>query len=593
MVQQKIKPHNKVMVLIGKFTFQDGVFIMLILCALMLDFWKCRYGFGGNDEAFYLTIPHRLLQGDALIKDEWHLSQLSGFLIIPFVKLYTLITQSTEGIIFAARISYIFMHLISSVFIYTRLRKYGLMSVFACVLFFIFTPFNIMALSYNTMGLDAVAASGVLIATADYNKKVPLVAGGVIFSAGVLCCPYLAVVYILFIMCVSVGAVLKKHDKLNNIFASDMFAWKTFLWFTVGVAVLATIFLIYIFTKIGINDIFVNLPYMLSDSEHPYISIGERLRLYFDSILNFVENFNIPIISYVALLAIFIIDVKRKMRRIIYLILTCVIVVLAELLLLPKLTTSNFNIIMFPMLLLGITSYILIDDKPKNLFVSLFAVGILYSFAIHFTSNQYFYVISMAIAAANIASFVFLGIFVKEIKESQAKPSVRLQICKSFSVGLVFLTVLVQGAIQITEKSSYCFWDNEPQLLIAEISCGPAKGIYTNIDNKQIYETIYNDLKQRTEGLEGNILCLTEKTWCYLAVENMNYATFSAWISGELPSSVERLRDYYRINPEKTPDYIYIPKYSYGDFTNLYSDAESSNYTVEETATSYWLSRAV
>ena len=63
--------------------WQDYLFIALMAFALILSFWKCRFGFGGNDEAFYLTIPHRLTLGDSLFGNEWHLSQLSGFLLIP------------------------------------------------------------------------------------------------------------------------------------------------------------------------------------------------------------------------------------------------------------------------------------------------------------------------------------------------------------------------------------------------------------------------------------------------------------------------------------------------------------------------------
>ena len=61
-----------------------------MICGLAFALWKSLYGFGGNDEAFYLTIPNRFLMGDAPIKDEWHLSQLSGFLLMPFVWLYNL-----------------------------------------------------------------------------------------------------------------------------------------------------------------------------------------------------------------------------------------------------------------------------------------------------------------------------------------------------------------------------------------------------------------------------------------------------------------------------------------------------------------------
>ena len=83
--------------------WQHILFICLLSAAVLFSFWKMRYGFGGNDEAFYLTIPHRLLKGDALFIDEWNLSQMSSILLVPFVWLYTLIAGSTDGIILACR----------------------------------------------------------------------------------------------------------------------------------------------------------------------------------------------------------------------------------------------------------------------------------------------------------------------------------------------------------------------------------------------------------------------------------------------------------------------------------------------------------
>ena len=134
--------------------WQDILFIVLMCFGVILSIWKLRYGFGGSDEAFYLTVPHRLSLGDALFSDEWHVSQLSGFLLIPFVSLFRMITGSTDGIMIAARVLYLVLHTGAAVLIYTRLRKYGIISVFGCVLYFIYTPYNIMALSYNTMGIE-------------------------------------------------------------------------------------------------------------------------------------------------------------------------------------------------------------------------------------------------------------------------------------------------------------------------------------------------------------------------------------------------------------------------------------------------------
>lgn len=105
-----------------------------MLSALTFAFWKCFYGFGSNDEPFYLTVAHRLSLGDSLIKDEWHLSQLSGFLLMPFVWLYRTIMHSTEGILLTARFLYVILHASVCVFVYKRLKNFGYISIVAAVL---------------------------------------------------------------------------------------------------------------------------------------------------------------------------------------------------------------------------------------------------------------------------------------------------------------------------------------------------------------------------------------------------------------------------------------------------------------------------
>lgn len=174
-----------------------------------------------------------------------------------------MITQSTIGIIFAARVFYVICHAVIVCVIYSRLKKYGYFSVFGCVLYFLFTPFDIMALSYNTMGLDLIALTGILMATADYSKKLPLIISGLAFAGAVLCCPYLAAVYVMYIIAVGVHYVIKKTALNKNVFNSELFSIKTFLWFTLGVGILVAIFLVFVLSRVSINEIFSNLPIFL------------------------------------------------------------------------------------------------------------------------------------------------------------------------------------------------------------------------------------------------------------------------------------------------------------------------------------------
>lgn len=572
-----------------KYKWQDYIFIALIAGGIIFAFWKCVFGFGGNDEAFYLTVPQRFNMGDALIKDEWHLSQLSGFLLMPFVWLFTTITGSTEGIILAARVLYIIFHATVSIVIYSRIRKYGYVSVFASVLYFIYTPYDIMAMSYNTMGLDFVTLAGVIMGTASYKKKLPLIVSGVAFAAAVLCCPYLAVAYILYGICVLIHTFIRNKET-KFILKSELFAGKTFLFFSIGIFALAAVFLVFALTRVSIKEIFNYLPYLMTDPEHPQIALGTRFGMYFKSIYNCHSHFKIALFSYLVMIVVMIIDRKRKSHRSIYLIVTTAIVIFCYVLLLPQLTYSTYNAIMFPLIFIGITSYILCENKPKPLFASLFVLGIIYSFAICFSSNQYFYVISMVITASNIASYVFLAQLLREMKTTQDNIEYAVWVKRGSFLFVAFM-IFLQGAFQITVKAEHCFWESgNTSNLTAQIKNGPAKGIYTNVNNCNTYEQIYSDLQYYKNKQEDKILFLTSKTWCYLAVD-FPYGTLSAWISGEKPSSVERLKTYYRVNYEEIPKYIYIPKDSEWDFRNIYNDAGASGYSVEENDISYKLEK--
>lgn len=569
--------------------WQDILFIALMACGIVFSIWKCFYGFGGSDEAFYLTIPDRLSMGDALITEEWHLSQLSSFLLIPFVSIYKLIVGSTEGIILAARFNYIIFHAIISSVIYFRLKNKGILSVIASFLFFIFTPYNIMALSYNTMGLDFVAVTGVLMGTNYKNKALPTVIAGLTFAAAVLCSPYLAAGYVLFGICVILHYLLKNKN-LKFVISEEIFGIKSFAMFTAGAAILAVLFLAFVLSRAGIGDIINVLPNLMTDPEHPQLSLSYRISLYFKSIYNLHDNFKIAVISYFVMLFAMIIDKKRKLHRSLYLVISSAISIFTLALLIPNITSSTYNAVMFPMIFIGITSYILCNKKPRRLFVSLFVLGIIHSVALEMTSNQYFYVISMALASSNIASYIFLAQLLKEMKETEDNFDYKI-LLKYSALAMVVLTIGIQGFLQCKSKAEHCFWESSIDTLTSEIPVGPAKGIMTNSNNCNNYIQVYNDISSYKDYDEGNILFLSEKTWAYLADDNLSYGTLSAWITEGNEVSLDRLEKYYEINPQKVPDYIYILKDSKWEPSVVDTISQEWGYTVNESDMSYKLDK--
>ena len=68
-------------------TFKIFSMIFIVSSAIFL-FWRAKFGFGYNDEAFVITLGERLFDGDALLYDEWHISQNFGVVMLPFFCFY-------------------------------------------------------------------------------------------------------------------------------------------------------------------------------------------------------------------------------------------------------------------------------------------------------------------------------------------------------------------------------------------------------------------------------------------------------------------------------------------------------------------------
>lgn len=569
--------------------WQDLLFILLFLGVLLFSGWKLNYGFGGNDEAFYQTISYRFCLGDAMFADEWNLSQLSGFLLLPFTWLYTTITGSTEGILLAARITYLLVHAAAAVVIYLCIRKKGYFAMFGTILYFIYTPFDIMALSYDSMGVELVVLTGVLLGTADYDKKLRIIFSGVCFAGAVLCNPFLAAAYPLYAVCMVIHILIRKKE-MRFALKSRIFAPRTFLWFTIGAAGLGIVFLIFTLSRVSIADILKNLPYMLNDPEHMPTPFIQKIGNYFVSIFNCRPLFKYAVYAYGVTLIALIFDKNRKLHRGLYLIISAVLSCWTLIVFLPDLWVDSYNYIMFAPIFVSITSYILCDKKPRELFVGLFCFGVFYSFCCHYASNQTFHVISMAMTAANLAGFVFLGQLIKEMRETKDNLTYAAW-TKAFAFILIGLMVFHQGVFEISAKANHVFWDASPKDLNTEMSAGPAKGIITTQSNADTYMAYYKELKRYLTKEEGNVLFITPRTWMYLAADGYPYGTYSAWLSGHYDSTVLRLKEYYSLNPEKIPKYVYVPKDTKCNFDAIVNEAKANGYTVKESNLSYFISK--
>ena len=74
------------------------LFIIALLSVLFLHIIFAFIIPFGYDESCYATIPFRLINGDSLVQDEWHLTQFASLFSFLPVYIWKVIEGSADGI---------------------------------------------------------------------------------------------------------------------------------------------------------------------------------------------------------------------------------------------------------------------------------------------------------------------------------------------------------------------------------------------------------------------------------------------------------------------------------------------------------------
>ncbi len=589
----------------------DLIFIISALSVLCFLFWKCRYGFGNNDESFYLTIPWRLAQGDALFLEEWHLSQMSGFLLLPFVAIYRSINGFTDGMILSFRHLCIFVQALCCLWYYVRLRRVSPQGALAAsILALIYIPFNITALSYNSMGIFLLGLSTVTIATIDASSsvRVNLVFSGFAFAGAVLCCPYLIVVYAVAVLGLlafaGVSALVNLHAAIT---ARSKDILLGLFWFSAGAALLAVIFAVFVLSRASIADIVKAFPEIMNDPEHKSTAFSAKMISYGRSIYNSSSWSPTVIVFLGLLLGAVILDKKRKAHRPVYIVLA--IAAVEMMLISINIDRRYINHLMYPVNLLSVFCLLLTCDRRScRLFWGVVIPGMLYSVCIHFTSNQYFYVISSASTVSMLGSVTMLWLLVQEILSQNVHgtaaayagdrgmggsdtaekgssvdnaeendpadirmsqehgsdvgkrtPAVRRNsLGSALPIMLSLVLTMTLCGLLIYRRATHVFWESSMKTQTTTLDYGPQAGVITTAAKEQLYDRLMDAVLYIEEKTSAkSVLFLTEHTWMYLACPELRNSAYSAWLSGINQDSINKLIAYYRLNPAKLPDVIF------------------------------------
>ncbi|MEI6577950.1 MAG: hypothetical protein WCN92_00645 [Eubacteriales bacterium] len=601
--------------------YQDTLSLLCLISALAFYCWKAPISFGFNDESAFIAYAHRLTMGDSLFTDEWHVAQLTGFLLYLPVKSYLLISGSTDGIVLFFRYMFVSLQGVVSCVIYWRLRKYGVLSILAAVIFYLHIPFfTIMSLGYSAMGLAFVALTGVLMATTKKSSKVTFYLTGLFFAGAVLCNPVLSFVYFLYSICMIICEISKNKKRPFFSFSEISFSIKTWFWITLGICTIAAIFLSFLFSKTSLSEIINNFPMLLTDPQYQFSSNGGGQNIFsIQKTLSEIVKINPYLFTaFSALTAAIIFDKKRIAHRPFYLSFVSVIFFAYVVSITLSFKFPYYGYWTFPLTLLGLICYILSENKRKDAFVFLWILGWLYEVCLDITSDMGFVVASQGLLVSCIASTIFIKNIIDELKKQNEfkkhkdfkfnHKSLLKVLAPALTAALLFQicqecyiaanTKFYPEYLVLDPKASFgvSIQRNSTEELNVMITNGPEKGLKTTASRAKIYNAMLIDLSTIKEKGDSNVLIAGNFPWGYLYL-NRPYATLSAW----LPDSViiadkQRLTKYYELHPDKTPKYIYIPKindliymmYTPENAKIILADlTKNHNYTIKESNYGY------
>ena len=555
---------------------QDGFFIAGAVLLLLFSLWKARYSLGSYDETFYLTIPYRMCHGDKLFLDEWHVSQLSALLQYPLMKLYLLIHPGTKGIILAFRRIYIAVNFAAGLLAYHRLKKYGAGAAVAVLLYLLYAPYNIMALSYNSMGLLCGFLCAVYLATAAKNSD--YVVSGLFFAGIVLCQPLmLAEFAVVYAILICAALILKRHGLLRSL-----------LWFLIGCVLLAIPVLVYFVFSVGITNVLATLPLMLEDPEHDMGQLLSVSFIYKAIVFGYLPDYflEVPIglefvtrpvlkvlyLSFIPIWSVLLFDRSRNRRAALYLSLSaflCVLIGTVYMLLYPYKSAymPYVNFLLFPWLLHGICLMPLLEKSDLRFLMLFYALGFLHMLSF-MTSNTGGNVYNIALLPTCLASIMLSIKYFSLSGRVKDLP--------------VFICVAVSSALLLYTRALYCPSSLPVTALDTRCSSGPAAGIMLGSGTAEYMAAVADCVGEKQLRQDENTLFLTYDPEFYLCTDT-NLAQYSAWLSFDIKTTPQRLEDYYSLRPEKRPNAILIEKNPlyFGNPIEALDDGAIQNWAAE------------
>ena len=255
-------------------------YYLLLIPMIGYVFYRVPYGIGNVDESFLYTLVQRVLQGDRLMVDEWHVAQLLSLpLIIPY-QLYVLIFGSTEGLLTGIRYFFAVFQVGFGAYLWKRLRKFGDIMFFFIIPVCFFGPY--LTFSYYNMAIDAGLV--LLIELCIPQKKpgrIKLILLGIVCAVCVIIEPVLALLYFLYTFQVFRSRLKKREKKPTVYFSKYRLSLPVWRHLTIGIVLVAAPFFLWLFHSYDwqLSLLIRSIPHLFTDSEYDFSLISKNSHL--------------------------------------------------------------------------------------------------------------------------------------------------------------------------------------------------------------------------------------------------------------------------------------------------------------------------
>ncbi|MBR2761821.1 MAG: hypothetical protein IKD66_11710 [Solobacterium sp.] len=504
---------------LSKTTRRKILFYAILAGVFVLQVWKAFRGMGSADEHFYTTLGYRFAGDDRMFADDWHIAQMISFFLDPLVSIYLRITHGTEGIQLFMRLVYAVCLMFTGYVLYLRFEPLKSRAAAAAMIYLLYTPFQIMALSYNTMSVMFVILA-VCAYPDEREEKLRLVITGLFASFAVINTPYLALLYVFL----TIVMIVKP----------DWFSRTRWAYMTLGVLCAMGMFLAYVFLMTAPKDVLASLGHLIDPSH----SGGLRQAARNIALLWRFFHLFLPLLVLEVIAAFFLRGKPRELKyryfRIV-LILSVFPMVYAGLFNSYQENLGGHGTVLLPAAVCGLVYLILFDDRSYPAVV--FRISVFHACMILISSNvgPRTWIAPLILACSMTMLFAKTG----------GKPHLTM-------MGAVLMILLLYGKAEDVYDGSGTY-----NTMIAR---GPLKGLRDSPANVQQYYDSLEDIRAINGRHEKNAVLLTWNCWEYLAL-NKRIASFSTypyfWEEGQMTDAQEL---YWEEHPDRLPSLIYLDR---------------------------------